>query len=479
MKKINKITCIALIFILVITMLSVFIGCTRTPHEEPTPEPAETIKVKVNRSQFGTIMLDKSTYNKGDDVVVTIKPSSGYLVQKVTVNTKDVTDQLVDNVLTIENAQQDLTIRVTLVEMEYGTLAIDDIVVAKGETVQINPVFSVAEAQSSIVYNTFGSADVSISGNAVTGLTAGKVINVVASTAHHEAVFKITTVETYGLHVADVYTWEGYQPSQFNLCFDGIDEQKVTYTYDTSALTLDETNHTVIGKKTGTFTVNVQAGSYSTSFKVTHSNVSKTGDKWNTSAFDSYFNELKQKCSVDLLNTTTLFIGDSFFDARYFWTNFYDHYYAGNDAVLAGIGSTTTYDWEQFLPKLVQKVQPQNLVINVGTNNLFDDSEDAQTASESLQRLLHVIHTACPNTNVYYFSIIKRSNDTNKHKQIAQVNDVIKNQFSRGKDWFTFIDVYDEIGFDKIKDDTIHPKLETYSIYVERLEQLGCVIASR
>lgn len=477
MKRINKITCIALAFLLAITMLSAFVGCSNK--EEPTPEPKETITVKVNRSQFGTITLDKSAYEKGDDVVVTIKPSSGYLVQKVTVNTDNVTDQLVDNVLTVKNAQQNLTIRVTLVEMDYGTLTIDDIVVAKGDTKQINPMFSVTEAQTSIVYNTFGSAAVSVSGNTVTGLEAGQVANVVATTAHHSAVFKITTVESYGLHVSDVYTWEGYEPSQFNLCFDGIDEQAVTYTYDTSALTLDEINHTVIGKKAGTFKVNVQAGSYKTSFTVTHSNVIKTGDKWNTSSFDSYFNELKQKCAVDLSSTTTLFIGDSFFDVRYFWTNFYDHYYGGNDAVLAGIGSTTTYDWEQYLPKLVQKVQPKNLVINLGTNNLFDDNEDAQTASESLQRLLHVIHTACPDTNVYYFSIIKRSNDTNKHKQIAQVNDVIKNQYSRGKDWFTFIDVYDEIGFDKIKDDTIHPKLETYSIYVERLEQLGCVVASR
>ena len=74
---------------------------------------------------------------------------------------------------------------------------------------------------------------------------------------------------------------------------------------------------------------------------------------------------------------------NSFFDNRDYWTDFYERF-AGKDAICAGIGGTTTYDWEFFVKSFSKQPAPKNIVVNLGTNNFYDDGDTVEEATEGL-----------------------------------------------------------------------------------------------
>lgn len=365
-------------------------------------------------------------------------------------------------------------------DTNYGELRIADVEVALGETKELFPLFTRYLHKSEITY-TFEGEDISIDNkkDTVTANAAGKQITVTAKTSKLSTTFKVTTVQNHEIKVADVISWEGYAPSEFTVRFDG-EEEDVTYEYDETKLTLDSVNRTVIGKEVGVFDVKVKAGEKETTFKVEHKVVDKTGKnarKWDSSAHDEHVGNMRKKYADEATENTTLFIGDSFFDVRWFWTNFYTTY-AGKDAILAGSGGATTYDWEQYAHTFLKEAQPKQIVVTVGTNNLYDDQEDAETAYESLQRMFQVIHSILPETQIYYFSIVHRYN-LNDFNKISTVNGCMRDQFCAGKDWIKFIDVSGQVSFDRMMSDKIHPLLETYSVYVNALDAAGLVLSEK
>ena len=169
---------------------------------------------------------------------------------------------------------------------------------------------------------------------------------------------------------------------------------------------------------------------------------------------------------------TTLFVGDSFFDKRYFWTDF-EATFLGCDAVCAGIGSTTTYDWAELFPKYFSAVPPKNLVINLGTNNFYDVLDTAEVAQINLQNLLTSFCGLLPQTNVYYFSISQRL-DKRFAVEVSQTNAVMKEWCV--KHGVTFVDVESLLTEDLLLDG-VHPVLQAYGkVFLRQLSQCGCVI---
>lgn len=72
--------------------------------------------------------------------------------------------------------------------------------------------------------------------------------------------------------------------------------------------------------------------------------VDRTSEFYDTSNYNNKvagYKDLWEQKGVS--GSTTLFIGDSFFDSG-FWSDFYD-VYAGKDVIRAGVGSSTTFDW--------------------------------------------------------------------------------------------------------------------------------------
>lgn len=282
------------------------------------------------------------------------------------------------------------------------------------------------------------------------------------------------------LKISDVSSWEGYAPSEFTLC--GLDKDETpTYEYDHTALTLDAEKCTVIGKKIGVFTVKVTAGEQQAVFRVRHERVERGGNeakKWDLAQHAEYVQALRETVRNEGDADTVLFVGDSFFDVRWFWTDFY-RTYAGKNAAAAGSSGATSYDWEQYAHTFLKEANPKNLVVTVGTNNIFDDGEDAQTVCQSLQRMFQVMHAVLPTTMIYYFSIVCRETEEMTRDVIAPINAYMKNEFCAGKTWIKFVDITDEVGFAQLQDDRTHPLLATYDIYVRRLEEAGLHIPCR
>ena len=87
-------------------------------------------------------------------------------------------------------------------------------------------------------------------------------------------------------------------------------------------------------------------------------------------------------------------MGDSFFDTG-FWSDFYSTYSRKN-AITMGISATTTTDWEYMAERLVYPVNPKAVVIHCGTNNIFDDHKNANTAIDDVKKLFDMVHENLP-----------------------------------------------------------------------------------
>ena len=180
----------------------------------------------------------------------------------------------------------------------------------------------------------------------------------------------------------------------------------------------------------------------------------------------------------------TLFVGDSFFDTEFF-SNFYDMF-GDSNAFTHGVSSSTSTDWEIFASRLIYPVKPANIVMHLGTNNLFDDMESSTTALENLHRLVNTIHERLPETNIYYFAIEPRAyaiGGVGNFNQlsygiISGVNKGMK-EFCLENDWMNFLDVTSNCYINGILvnesffRDGCHPKLENYSYYINALKEAG------
>ena len=156
----------------------------------------------------------------------------------------------------------------------------------------------------------------------------------------------------------------------------------------------------------------------------------------------------------------------------YFWTDF-EEVFAGKDAFCAGIGSTTTYEWEELFPMCFAAVPPKNLIVNLGTNNFYDVHDSAETAQQNLKRLLKLFRTSLPETNIYYFAISQRT-DERYRQEVSLTNAVLQEWCA--KNGVAFLNTEREITADMLRDG-VHPLLQVYKqVYVPFLLHAGCII---
>ncbi len=289
-------------------------------------------------------------------------------------------------------------------------------------------------------------------------------------------VFDDVTSPAEQIIVQDTNAWVDYPAAEFTLVLPEDAQGEVVYSYDESKLSIDGAAHTVTALAAGRHQVKVTCGELEARFFVTCSTVDKSGAWWQNPPHAAYDEELAQKYSSEGHNgETTVFLGDSFFDERYFFTNF-SALFAGEDALCMGISSTTTFDWEQYILAentiLSASMQPKALVVNLGTNNFYDDKRSTADTASDLQRLFTLMHDRMPDTHIYYFSIAQRL-DTAFAGNVSAVNDRME-EWCRYKDWITFLDVEEQVTTDKLRDDHVHPLPETYrDIYLPALRDAG------
>lgn len=286
------------------------------------------------------------------------------------------------------------------------------------------------------------------------------------------------------LTIPAVYAFVGYPASDIFTEFSKPEmAEKLTYTFDGDGIKIDSDKNTVTAVKKGTYSVTASSENFMRTFTVYAKEVDKekvgaNGIKmFDTSNFDKQAaDRLSQWEKNGIDGKTTLFIGDSFFDT-YFWSDFYTKHYSGKDALLLGIGSTTTYDWEVWADKWLGETSPKNIVINVGTNNVYDDGDNLNEAVLSLKRLFIVLHDKFPDAQIYWYGISQRAYDEAKKRIVSKINDEMK-KWCDLCEYVTYVDATSKLTADKLRDG-VHPTLDAYSLFTTALRKAGLIIENK
>ena len=282
----------------------------------------------------------------------------------------------------------------------------------------------------------------------------------------------------YGeLKIHDIYAFLDFEKTEFSPIFTNNEyKETLTYNYDKSLINIDEEKCLIEAKKVGECEVKVTSEHFNTTFKVKVENLDLTDPSYTVK--EEWQNRVKNFTYDYSINGTndksTVFIGDSFFDTG-FWSNFYDTYY-GKDCLLYGIGSTTTYTWETLAKTFFNVIQPKNIVINCGTNTVYDIDKNKDETASSIQRMLILIHKAVPNANIYYFTITQRTytGASERYPIVNYANEFSLN-FGEGKSWLKVLDIREKINWLMLRDG-IHPAVEHYDVFVNALNEAGIKI---
>ncbi len=171
-----------------------------------------------------------------------------------------------------------------------------------------------------------------------------------------------------------------------------------------------------------------------------------------------------------------IFAGDSFFDVRNFWSEFY-RTYEGRAAWCVGIGSTQAPQWEYYARRLLYPNAPAAVVLHIGTNDLAPDQYATAQTAEKVCSLFETLHANLPDTHIYWFTIEPRTGISLDN--IHAVNAAVE-KFAEGKDWVTILDSCSAFtteggsgNWGMYLEDLIHPAPESYSVFTELLEETG------
>lgn len=282
----------------------------------------------------------------------------------------------------------------------------------------------------------------------------------------------------YGeLKIESVTAWVDYPGSDFIVEFSNDNYKgEIEYIYDNTKLEVDAAAKTVRALAEGTFKVTARTPYHEEEFRVFCYIVDKSQPFFDTSKF-TYKETLKEDWENEgERKNITLFIGDSFFDTRSFWSNFYSDL-SEYKVKSFGIGSTTSYDWEIFEQELIRPYKPKNIVIHIGSNNVFDDNRPAFETVDALKRLFTLIKGNLPDTPIYFFGIPKRLNSDAKNAIVLEVNEKI-NQWCAKRDWITYLNTPLLIQDHMLKDG-VHIYQQYYSIYINELLNSGIALETK
>lgn len=282
----------------------------------------------------------------------------------------------------------------------------------------------------------------------------------------------------YGnLKINDVFAFTNFEKTEFNPIFSNDNhKEKLSYEYDHELINIDEDNFLIEGKKVGECEIKAFSEHFNTTFKVKIENIDnedpsyKVKDEWENKA-KNYIYDYSINGND---NKSTIFIGDSFFDTA-FWSNFYDMYY-GKDCLCYGIGSTTTFTWETLSYRFFKTIQPKNIVINCGTNTVYDINKNSDETKASIQRMLMLIHKAAPNAKIYYFTITHRTYTGAEEKYpIVNAANEFSINYGEGKSWLKVVDIRNKINWMMLRDG-IHPSVENYTVFTNALNDANIEI---
>lgn len=270
--------------------------------------------------------------------------------------------------------------------------------------------------------------------------------------------------------------------AKINPVFSNKDKvETLTYTYDATKIDIDSNGVvTVKARRTDQIDVTATSQSYTVNFKVNVQYIN-IDDLITQNSLYNYKKQFSSQCSArvalcktSVTSNTTLVIGDSFTD-DYFIGSWLSTYKTADgktkDIVSAGIGSTTSFHWQAMCATIIGNKTPKNIVLNVGTNDLYGERVSTADLAQSLQTLVMYLHSKCPNSNIYLFSVNQRTDTTYKN-EVEIVNQAMQ-KWCNTWDFVTFVNTCPYLVGDCLVSDGIHPSSKGYDVMFQKLVDCG------
>lgn len=276
------------------------------------------------------------------------------------------------------------------------------------------------------------------------------------------------------LIIQDTTVYYGNKPKKIPVISPIDYSGKITYEYDDFSLTI-ENDYITANVPSGSFLIKADYKELSTTFTVTIEDIpAGFGDSVNY-----YLNEQQTR---NVQKGSTIFIGDSFFDVRYFWTFFYNEL-EGN-VFNSGIGASTMKHWMVYLERLVYDIEPANIVVHLGNNDFYNDEGDENSVYARFLDFVEDIHSNLPNAHIYFFSTEPRNaviNNTTISETVRRIRTYNEwaDAYCSNRDYITFIDSFSHFTKSDGRANTVllkdiaHPANSEYVYYIKALRQAG------
>ena len=180
---------------------------------------------------------------------------------------------------------------------------------------------------------------------------------------------------------------------------------------------------------------------------------------------------LANKAANTTKKGTTLFVGDSFFE---FWRNKtgidedFVTAFSGYDVANVGISGTQAREWRSLRKKLIDPYQPENVVLNIGINDVDDNNEDGESTAKYIMMLCNDIWKTNPNCNIYYCSITRCAGYFSSKWQFhSQSNELMKAnaQDSAKLHYLDIMEVWGDNYASYEQSDGLHPNTAGYEVF--------------
>ena len=193
-------------------------------------------------------------------------------------------------------------------------------------------------------------------------------------------------------------------------------------------------------------------------------------DHYNNSNAFSVAKSLANTASHTSKQGTTLFVGDSFFE---FWRNKtgidenFATAFSGYDVANVGISGTQAREWRSLRKKLIDPYQPKNLVLNIGINDIDDNSEDGESTANYIMMLCEDIWLTNPNCEIYYNSITRCTGVFASKWQFHNASNQIMKSNAENNAKLHYLDIMEVYGDNYgnyLQADGLHPNTAGYEV---------------
>lgn len=287
----------------------------------------------------------------------------------------------------------------------------------------------------------------------------------------------------YGkLQIPSVNVYGTYYVKLQPLFTDPAYEREITYEYDTSLIRIEDGKVYPLVDAAKVVPVTARTEYHEAKFKV----FIKSSDLVDSAhdGFKRSFNAFVANYEAALFDrdSMTFFIGDSFFDTRFFFTDFYTTRFPDDNAFCFGIGSTQSRHWIWYSQELYA-YKPQNVVFHIGTNDVFNRDVTTENSIIYLKQLLNNWHENVPSAKLYWFTVEPRLGQSSQNEQdVATLNDAIFQMAAESGGWLTVINTNPAFAADTTLyayGDAVHPSTAGYDVMMNLAYETGLVISKR